>query len=468
MANINHQLGRRAFLQRSASLLALTGSPFAANLAMIGEAAAQAPVTDFKALVCIFLNGGNDHGNTVVPTTNAAYSAYQTARSSMALPKANLLAIAPQTTLAGIPYSGSTLGLHPQLTGIRDLFASGKCGLLANVASLVQPTTKAQYLAQTNLPLQLFSHSDQQNQWQTSFANEPSQTGWLGRVGDAMLSQNGNSPVSMCMSLGGNNTLQIGANVIQYQLTPQGSVQVNSISPDNGMYGSSANAARMKQILEQQGSVNLLENEYAKIAKRAITADVSVRAALTSSGVPASTAALVAGNPLADQLNLVARVIAARNALGHKRQIYFCTLGGFDFHSNLLNDQAGRLGLVSTAIQAFYNATVALNIADSVTTFTASDFGRALLANGDGSDHGWGGHHFITGGAVRGGRVYGRFPDYALGSNDDAGEGRLIPTTSVDEYAAVLARWFGVTSTLDMGMVLPHLGRFDSYNMDFV
>ena len=468
MANINHQLGRRGFLKRSASLLALTGSPFAANLAMIGEAAAQAPVNDFKALVCIFLNGGNDHGNTVVPTSTAAYNAYQSARGSMALSQASLLSIAPQASVAGIAYSGPTLALHPQLTGIRNLFASGQCAMVANVATLVEPTTKAAYLAGSSLPLQLFSHSDQQNQWQTSFANEPSPTGWLGRVGDAMMSQNGASPVSMCMSLGGNNTLQIGANVIQYQLTPQGSVQVSAISPNNGMYGNAANAVRMQQILEQQGSVNLLENEYAKIAMRAITADVSVRAALASSGVPASTGALISGNPLAAQLNLVARMIAARNALGHKRQIYFCTLGGFDFHSNLLNDQAGRLGLVSSAMAAFYNATVSLNIADSVTTFTASDFGRALLANGDGSDHGWGGHHFIVGGAVRGGRVYGRFPEYALGSNDDAGEGRLIPTTSVDEYAAVLARWFGVTSTLDMGMVLPHLGRFGSYNMDFL
>ena len=278
-----------------------------------------------------------------------------------------------------------------------------------------------------------------------------------------MMSRNGTSPVSMCMSLGGNNMIQAGSSVVQYQLTNFGSVQIAAISQQNGLHGYGPNATLLQQVLQQGGSNNLLENEYAKILTRSINADSVVRAALAT--VPASTAAAINNNPLAMQLNLVARMIAARNALGHKRQIYYVALGGFDFHSALLNDQANRLALVGNALEAFYNATVALGVANSVTAFTASDFGRALLANGDGSDHGWGGHHFAVGGAVKGGRLYGKFPDTQLGSNDDVGEGRLLPSTSVDEYAAAMLRWFGIS---DFTTVLPHLGRFAGFNMDFV
>ena len=461
MSNINHHLGRRAFLKRSAALSALSGGSFLGNLAMMNEAAAQT-ASDYKALVCVFLLGGNDHGNTIVPTTMPLYNAYVGARGGVSLSLASLLPITPSATAIGV-YPGPTLGLHPSLTGVRNLFDAGKCAVVANVATLVQPTTKTQYQNNVRLPAQLFSHSDQQNSWQTGLPDSPSETGWLGRAADVMMSQNGASPVSMCMSLGGNNMIQAGANVVQYQLTNLGSVQIKAISPQDGLHGNAANAALLKQVIEESGSNNLFENEYAKIIKRSITADNSVRGALA--GVAEYTAAFVAGNPLAAQLNLVARMIAARSALGHKRQIFYVTLGGFDFHSALLNDQAGRLGFVSSALEAFYNATAALGVSNDVTTFTASDFGRALLANGDGSDHGWGGHHFVVGGAVKGGRLYGRYPDTLLGSADDVGEGRLLPSTSVDEYAAVLARWYGVT---DFSTVLPHLGRFGNYNMAFL
>lgn len=461
MANINHHFGRRAFLQRSAALTAFSGTPFLANLAMMSDAAAQT-ATDYKALVCVFLLGGNDQGNTVVPTSTALYNAYAAARGGVALAKASLLPITPLATAAGA-YSGAPLGLHPSLGGVKRLFDAGKCALVANVATLVQPTSKMQYNNEVFLPAQLFSHSDQQNSWQTGLPDSPSQTGWLGRAGDALMSQNGASPVSMCMSLGGNNMIQAAGNVVQYQLTPYGSVQIAGISPDNGLYNRPNNAALLQQVLQQGGSNNLLENEYAKILTRSINADTTVRAALAP--VPATTAAAIDSNPLATQLNLVARMIASRSALGHKRQIYYVALGGFDFHSALLNEQANRLALVGDALEAFYNATVALGVANNVTAFTASEFGRALLANGEGSDHGWGGHHFAVGGAVKGGRLYGKFPDMQLGSNDDVGEGRLLPSTSVDEYASAMLRWFGIT---DFSTVLPHLGRFAGFNMDFV
>ena len=461
MAHINHHTGRRAFLQRSAALTALSGTPFLANLAMMSDAAAQT-ASDYKALVCVFLPGGNDQGNTVVPTSTALYNAYAAARGGVKLDAASLLPITPLATAAGA-YTGPPLGLHESLGGVKRLFDLGKCALVANVATLVQPTSKTQYNNELLLPAQLFSHSDQQNSGQTGLPDSPSQTGWLGRAGDAMMSRNGTSPVSMCMSLGGNNMIQAGSSVVQYQLTNFGSVQIAAVSQQNGLHGYGPNATLLQQVLQQGGSNNLLENEYAKILTRSINADSVVRAALAT--VPASTAAAINNNPLAMQLNLVARMIAARNALGHKRQIYYVALGGFDFHSALLNDQANRLALVGNALEAFYNATVALGVANSVTAFTASDFGRALLANGDGSDHGWGGHHFAVGGAVKGGRLYGKFPDTQLGSNDDVGEGRLLPSTSVDEYAAAMLRWFGIS---DFTTVLPHLGRFAGFNMDFV
>jgi uncharacterized protein (DUF1501 family) len=463
MTSISHHIARREFLKRSASLTAFTGTAFAANMASIGDAAAQT-ATDFKALVCVFLYGGNDHANTIIPTTAAQFNQYKVARNGIALPLAGLLPISPLATAAG-PYTGPALALHPQLGGVKRLFDSGKCAVLANVGTLVQPTSKTQYANNVFLPAQLFSHSDQQNSWQTGLPDSPSQTGWLGRAGDLMFAQNGSSPVSICMSLAGNNTIQVGNNFIQYQLTNDGSVQIQGISQQNGLFGSAANAVLLESVL-QESSAHLLENEYAKIATRSINADGAVRAALATA--PATTGALLPGNPLAAQLNLVARMIAARNSLGHKRQIYFVSIGGWDFHSKLLEDQSRRLSYLGAALEAFYNTTVTLNIHNNVTTFTASDFGRAVLANGDGSDHGWGGHHFIVGGAVQGQRLYGRFPDTALNSADDAGEGRLIPTTSVDEYAAVLARWFGITGATDLAQVMPHLGRFANYNMAFV
>jgi uncharacterized protein (DUF1501 family) len=463
MIHIYKNVARREFLKRSAALTAATGSSFAANLAMMGDAAAQS-ATDYKALVCVFLFGGNDQSNTVVPRSGAAYTAYAAARDSLSLPSASLLPITPGATAVGA-YAGPELGLHPQLTGLRDLFVAQKCAILPNVATLIEPTNKNQYVNQlVNLPLQLFSHSDQQNSWQTGFPDAPSQTGWLGRAGDLMLSRNSGSAVSICMSMAGNNTIQAGKDVIQYQLTTDGSVKIESTTD---LLRRSDNAALMTQVLRQT-SAHLLENEYSLIAKRSLEADVAVRSALAASATPATV--FPSGNSLAAQLRMAARMIAARGPLQHGRQIFFVSAGGFDFHSDLLSEQSERLGAVSAAIKAFYESTAELGVADKVTTFTASDFGRALLSNGRGSDHGWGGHHFIVGGAVQGGRVYGRFPTVALGASspEDAGEGRLIPTTSVDEYAAVLARWFGVTDGLQIATVMPNLGRFANYSMGFL
>lgn len=463
MAFIHKNIARRQFLKRSAAMAAAAGSPFAANLAMIGDSAAQT-ANDYKALVCVFLLGGNDQGNTIVPISAADYSAYAAYRLSLSLASSSVLPIAPLTSEIG-NYVGPQLGLHPKLAGLKTLFDQGKCAILPNVATLVEPTTLARYESgAAKLPSQLFSHADQQSAWQTGFPDSPSETGWLGRVADLTTSRNTPGSLSMCMSIAGNNLIQAGANVIQYQLTTDGSVSIGSLNPNNGLARYGANSALLRAVLTEPRT-HLLEGQYAAIAKRSIDADVAVRAAI-GNAAPLQTS--FGNDSLSAQLRMVARLIASRNALQHKRQIYFVGLGGFDFHDDLLFQQDACLAKVSSAMTSFYNATVELGIADSVTTFTASDFGRAMLSNGYGSDHGWGGHHFIVGGAVKGGRVYGKFPNIAKGSPDDVGEGRLLPSTSVDEYAAVLARWFGVTNSVDLAAILPNLNRFANFNMGFL
>jgi len=456
MTYIHRSLARRDFLRHASRLSAIAGTPFALNLMAVGAASAQA-AGDHKALVCIFLAGGNDHSNTVVPRSGSGYTSYQQARPSLALPAANLLTIDPTG------YNGNPLGLHPSLSAVQPLFNQQRVALMANVGTLAAPTTRAQWnsgRATVPTPLQLFSHSDQQSAWQTGLPDRVSQTGWQGRMGDLLASSyNQGSGVSMAMSVAGNNLMQAGNSTIQYQLTTDGAVRVEALS---GLYGSAAGATALRRLMtESRGP--LLENELNRISNRAIASEAFVGNAL--SGVTAGAAFPQTG--LGRQLQMVARMIAARSALGQRRQMFFVQQGGYDFHDNLLTDQGARLRELGDAMAAFYQATAALGAANQVTTFTASDFGRALQHNGRGSDHGWGAHHLVMGGAVQGNRVYGQFPTVALNGSEDAGQGRLIPTTSVDEYAATLARWFGV-SLSNLPLVLPNIGRFASRDLGFM
>lgn len=444
---------RREFLRRSATLGALAGSPFAANLAAIGTAAAQ-NATDYKALVCIYLHGGNDHANTVVPR-GSAYSAYASARGSLTLPQANLQPIS--LTAA----DGTQLGLHPAMARTKALLDQGRAALLANVGNLAHPVSKAQWnggVPSVAVPFQLFSHSDQTSQWQTGIPDGVSRTGWLGRMGDLMASSNTSQTVSINMSIAGNNIMLAGDNVVQYQVTSGGAVKIYGLS--NSYQGQPVPGL---QTLITESRAHLLESELTRIARRSISAEGIV----TSSIAGSQGLAAFPGGGLGAQLRMVARLIAARSGLGHRRQIFYVSLGGFDFHSNLLNDQGNRLTELDAALAQFYQTTVDMGVANSVTTFTASDFGRALQYNGDGSDHGWGGHHFIVGGAVRGGQLYGRWPRTALGAEEDSGHGRLIPTTATDQYAATLATWFGVSAT-NLRLVLPNIGRFATSNLGFL
>lgn len=456
MSQSSLPIGRREFLRRS-SVLALAGaSPFGLSLFAAGAASAQA-ASDFKALVCIFLAGGNDQSNTLVPLDTVAYGAYQRARPTLALPPSSLL------PLSGSAYAGPALGLHPSLAALSPLFRDGKLAVLANVGALNVPTTRAQWNRgnpTVPVPYQLFSHSDQQNGWQTGLPDRPSQSGWLGRVSDLLeRAYNPTSGVSMSLSVGGNNTVQVGTRSIQYQLTTQGPVRVNAL---NGLYGLSANGAALRRMLTQGGS-ELFGRQLNSISARAIENEVFVANALGASNM----STVFPDTSIGRQLRMVARMIAARGALGQRRQIYFVQQGGYDFHDDLVADHAARLQELGDAMAAFHRATTDLGVDRSVTAFTASEFGRALQSNGRGSDHGWGGHQFIMGGAVTGGRLYGRWPEVALGGSEDAGQGRLVPSTSVDEFATTLVRWFGVPMS-DLPTVIPNIGRFASRDLGFM
>jgi uncharacterized protein (DUF1501 family) len=453
---IHQGVSRRQALRFSA-MTAAAGGPFLASLAGVGAAAAQ-QARDYKALVCVYLLGGNDDGNTIVPASGSAYADYARARPSLALAQNTLLPISP----AG--HAGAPLALSPQLVNVRNLFAQGRAAIMANVGTLNTPITKAEWRAGSrSTPFQLFSHSDQQGAWQTGLPDRVSRTGWLGRMGDIIAPRH-NDPgaLSIAMSVAGNNAMQVGQDTIQYQLTTRGAVRIAALH-DWGLHGSPEATNAMRTLLTQSRD-HMFENTYNQTNARAIASEARVSTALA--GAPNLTTVFPTSH-LGSQAKMVARMISAGQALGHKRQIFYIASGGWDFHDDLLNDHAARLADLDASLSALYAATVELGVANEVTTFTASEFGRALQSNGRGSDHGWGGHHFIIGGAVRGGRVYGTFPTVALGGPDDAGQGRLIPTTAVDQYAATLARWFGVAPG-EMATVLPNIGRFATADLGFL
>ncbi len=453
---------RRAFLKRTAALgLAGVATPFVSSLAAIGEAAA-ATASDYKALVCVFLYGGNDYANTLPPYDQASYNLYQAARSNLALSRDSLAATAltPQTALAG----GRQYALAPTMSSLMPLFNTGKMAVVMNLGTLVQPTTKAQYQASAvKLPPKLFSHNDQQSYFQASNP-EGATSGWGGRIGDLFESGNGSSTLT-CINASGNAVYLTGKAAVQYTIGSGGPVAL--LGNASTLYTSSTAVSTLKSLMTG-ATGHLIADEHARTSKRALDTYAQVAGALNSA--PAANFGLFpTPNPLADQLKIVARMISVSGDLGAKRQVFFVSLGGFDMHDGLAAAHPKQIGLVADALRAFYDTTAQLGVADKVTSFTASDFGRTLTSNSDGSDHGWGSMHFVMGGAVRGQRLYGTPP--AIGSNtaDDVGSGRLVPTVSVDQYASTLASWFGV-GTSDMTTVLPNIGNYNAstWNLGFV
>lgn len=435
----------------------LKGLGAAALLPRFGwiNALAQSAPPDYKALVCVFLAGGNDGHNTVVPLTQSAFNAYKLARGSVALPDGNG-ALLPVETPDGTPY-----GLNPGLAAIHPLWAQGKMAVLANTGMLVQPVTRPQFLANTvPVPTNLFSHSDQIQQMQSGFPSTTGGTGWGGRAADVVQPLNGASTFPAAVSIAGPALFCTGGVVQSASLLPGFNLDLSGLQMWPQV-AADARKAGVQQVLQFDSGLTLVQAAN-KVRKDAL----SLNALLTQS--TADVATTFPGTTIGNQLKQVAKIIKLRGSTGMSRQVFLCSLGGFDTHGAQSWQHWDLLRQVSEALAAFYNSTVEMGIADRVTSFTLSDFGRSLQPSGSGTDHGWGNHHLIVGGAVQGGRMYGAFPTMALGGPDDSGSrGTLIPTTSTDQYGATLASWLGVPAA-QLPTVFPNLGNFGSSNLGFL
>jgi uncharacterized protein (DUF1501 family) len=444
---------RRSFIQYAS--LAAGGSlvglrPFGA----LNAFAQTAPASGYKALVCVFMFGGNDANNTLVPTDTAGYDNYATLRGPLALPQSQLI------QLASLPH----YGLHGSLPEIAQLVDSGAAALIANVGTLVAPTTRANVTAQLNLPSNLFSHSDQQLQWQNAAQSSATSTGWAGRMSDLLGSSfNPSASIPMITSVAGDTLFCDGQSTTPLAVSPG---NLSGVSCGEGTAECGVRQVLAQSFLSFASGLNLVQADNAISQNAARYAGVLTQA--VSSIAPLGTV-FPANNPIATQLKQIAQLMQVRSSFGVNRQIFFAGVGNFDTHADQAGQQSLLLGQVSSAMSAFYQATQELGIANQVTTFTMSDFSRTLQPNSNsGSDHGWGSHHIVLGGAVRGAKLYGTYPTLALGGPDDFDvNGRWIPSTSTVQYAATLASWFGV-SAAQLNTIFPSLGAFSSANLGFV
>ena len=466
---------RRHFLRAAGALTAQAGlgAPLAMSLAGLSALAShQARAADlsggYKALVCLFMNGGSDSHNWVVPIDATGFAQYSTARRELAWPAARLLPITATSQAAGRAF-----GMPDDLAPLRDAYEAGRAAIVANVGPLAQPVTKADFTAGRNLPAKLFSHNDQQSTWQ-SLSPEGARSGWGGRMGDILLSANA-YPVFTAVSASGNAVFLSGETITQYQVGSDGPVKVHGTSGD-WLFGSSTASAAITRTLASSGA-NPFQAEYTRVMQRSLDTIAALQGALAGVAVPAlpttpitvsSGATLnLSTDPLAKQLRMVARMIGAGSTLGMQRQVFMVSMGGFDTHSNQMRDQPLLMAKVAQSVGYFLNALQSIGMLNNVMLFSASDFGRTLASNGDGSDHGWGSHHFVAGGAVRGRNIVGRFPVTSLGTSDDVGSGRLLPSVSVTELAANLGGWMGLSRS-ELALVLPNLGAFSATPLGFV
>jgi uncharacterized protein (DUF1501 family) len=442
------RIDRRRFLGQASCAAVGTTALFNTVLNLRMFNALAAPGEDYRALVCLFFGGGIDSFNVLVPTGDAEYQEYAAVRADLALPQADLLPITPATP------DGRSYGLHPGLAELQTLFASGQFSFVANLGTLVEPTTLDGYRrGSVALPLGLFSHSDQQMQWQTSMPDSRAAVGWAGRMADIIQSGNCNSNIGMNISLSGSNIWQTGRVTTHFTITENGSTALWDYR------GASPNAMVRTEAVDSLLALqyrHLFEKTFAARMRGAIDANVDFQNAIA--GIPPLTT-VFSNTSLSRKMRMIAMTIAAREALCMKRQTFFVEVGGWDHHDEVVLNQATMLPVVSRALSEFHSALTELDVTTQVTTFTASDFGRTLSSNGRGSDHAWGGNHMVMGPALAGGDIYGQFPDLYSGNSLDTGRGRLIPTTSVDEYFAHLALWFGVP-TADLELILPNVRRF--------
>lgn len=435
-------------------------SSLAGMAALASQTSHAATTGGYKALVCLYMNGGSDTHNWVVPVDTTGYAEYANARGELAWALNRLQGI----TTTG-QSSGRSFGMPTELGPLRDCYEAGQAAIVANVGPLVRPITKAEYAAGINVPAKLFSHNDQAATWQ-SLAPEGAPSGWGGRMGDILMSANA-QPVFTAVSASGNAVFLSGSNVSQYQVGQEGPVLAGSMTAPS-VFGSTTASAALQRAYGA-AAADRLQSEYARVMQRGMRANAALQSALAGVNVPpipaTSIAQVNAANTtldklsLARQLRMVLQIIAANQALGMRRQVFMVQMGGFDTHNNQMRDQPTQMAQVAQSIGYFMSALGSLGLLNNVTLFTASDFGRTLLSNGDGSDHGWGSHHFVAGGAVKGRQMYGDFPVTALGTSSDIGSGRLLPTLGVTQLASSLAGWMGLTAS-EQQFVLPNLSNF--------
>jgi uncharacterized protein (DUF1501 family) len=467
---------RRDFVRNSVCA-AVSGAAFSSLVTQMQLAHAATPRivlgggNDYRALVCLYMYGGNDSCNMVVPRSGSHYTTYSATRGAIALPSAQLRPLNPINPAS----DGGVYGLHPSMSHLADLFnqTTSPVAIVANAGPLLYPITKAQYQNESvPVPPQLFSHSDQTVFWQTPSADTLSRLGWGGRLADLTDVAGQNPTLSMNISLDGENVFEAGQEVIPYFISPDGVEGIQMDSSSTWPPGQQARRAVFNALLNAN-QAHPLERAYAAQVRRTVGTYEQIDSALslplnTTMESNFSYAFGSNGNTLDSlgaQLRMVARLINRRAELGMVRQIFFVGIGGFDTHQTQLADHASLMNSVSRGLSAFYQATVAMGLEQNVTAFTASEFGRTLSGNaGVGTDHGWGGHQFVVGGAVQGRRYYGNFPSLLANNNpDDAGWGQMIPTTSCDQYAWTLARWYGLQSS-DRDLIFPNVSRFGAVN----
>jgi uncharacterized protein (DUF1501 family) len=449
MSNIH--LPRRQLLLNSSAVGLGAMLPFAANNA---DAALN---EDYRAIVCVFMFGGNDSNNMVVPRDPADYTQYAGPRGGLAVPRDALLAIKP-TNVQGREY-----GLHPAMSGIQDLFNQGKAAVIANVGTLAQPLTKAQYQNGGGgiRPTNLFSHSDQQFLWNTGMPDNSIRSGWGGRIGDKVYANNQSGTLTTALSVGGNSAFLNGDIIRPFPVSSSGRFGLDfydAADPNNQL-----SVAINKMLAMPQ--TNTMGSVWLEILGGAITNEKQLSTALAGSP-PFTTPFPNSG--IGDGMQMIARLISVRKTFGAKRQVFFVGIGGFDTHGeDQLQRQNELLADVSNAMASLYKATAELGIAENVVSFTSSDFSRTHVTNGRGSDHAWGANHIVVGGSVNGNAMYGNFARLIVGGPDDVGEGRWIPSTSVDQYAATMAKWFGLNPA-EVAQVFPNIGRFQTADLGFM
>lgn len=469
MCKVNHT--RRQFLRTAsfASMAGISASPFLMELNSLAAMAQSGSSTDYKALVCVFLQGGNDGHGTVIATDPDSFAAFTQARSGapgLAYPINELLPINLKTS-----QSGRTFALNPVLAPVQNLFNAGRLAIVANTGTLIAPATKAQVNGNSvPLPASLFSHFDQSAAWQAIASNGGSaeHVGWGGSVADLIESMNMNSnSMFTCISTAGIALFLAGQSSFQLNVTSAGPIPIYGTAQP--LFGQTSGMNALTPILTAD-ETNLFAKEYEAVINRSMQA----QATLASSMLPAGTTGIpnppqyldpmtkkLTDNPLATSMQTIARIIGGRAGLGVTRQLFYVQLGSFDTHNNQAQQHATLLTQLGEALEYFDGIMTSLGLGNQVTTFTASDFGRTLTSNSNGTDHGWGSHHFVLGGAVQGQDMYGQYPVVGVDQTNDVGAGRLIPTTSVDQYAGTLARWFGLSDS-QIRQVFPNFGNFGS------